>query len=82
MSGYMAQRKKGLPNACAQSQSTCKYCQVPGVGILPRPQDKVAISTETRPTAVVKHLEEIMPVQHPLAVYEQLLINMTGAIAA
>ena len=48
-----------------------------------RPQGKdTAPLTTTRPAAVVEHLEEVMPTQHPLAVYEQLLSNMTGAIAA
>jgi hypothetical protein len=48
-----------------------------------RPQSKDAAPlTTTRPAAVIEHLEEVMPTQHPLAVYEQLLSTITGAIAA
>ena len=32
-----------------------------------------------RPANVVTHLEQVLPIQHPLAVYEQLLTQMTQA---
>lgn len=51
-----------------------------------RPQAAVkAACTDTslvRPAAVAKHMAQVEPMQHPLAVYEQLLIEITQGAAA
>lgn len=47
-----------------------------------RPQDKAPVAPAPRPAVVIEHIAEPAPAQHPLAVYEQLLINVKQGVAA
>jgi transposase len=47
-----------------------------------RPQDKTSAPPPLRPAVVAERIVEPAPAQHPLAVYEQLLINVTQGMTA
>lgn len=47
-----------------------------------RPQDKALQPPIPRPAIVIERIAETAPAQHPLAVYEQLLINVSQGVAA
>jgi transposase len=47
-----------------------------------RPQGKVPDAPPSRPAVVVERIAAAAPAQHPLAVYEQLLMNVTLGVAA
>jgi transposase len=47
-----------------------------------RPQGKAPEAPAQRPAVVAERIAEPAPAQHPLAVYEQLLINVTQGLAA
>lgn len=50
------------------------------VGARPHSESpSVVVLTPVRPANVVTHLEQVLPIQHPLAVYEQLLTQMSQA---
>ncbi|MCW2858243.1 MAG: transposase [Marmoricola sp.] len=47
-----------------------------------RPREKMPEAPAPRPAIVVERIAEIAPAQHPLAVYEQLLLNVKQGVAA
>lgn len=47
-----------------------------------RPQAAAPEPPAPRPAIVIERIAELAPAQHPLAVYEQLLMNVTYAVAA
>ena len=47
-----------------------------------RPQAAAPEPPATRPAIVIERIAEVAPAQHPLAVYEQLLINVTQGVVA
>ena len=47
-----------------------------------RPQAAAPEPPATRPAIVIERIAEVAPAQHPLAVYEQLLMNVTQGVAA
>ena len=47
-----------------------------------RPQTEAPEVTLPRPVIVLERIAEAAPAQHPLAVYEQLLTNVTQEVAA
>jgi hypothetical protein len=47
-----------------------------------RPQAAAPEPPAPRPAIVIERIAEVAPAQHPLAVYEQLLMNVTQGVAA
>ncbi|OBV41032.1 hypothetical protein ASR47_10232 [Janthinobacterium psychrotolerans] len=47
-----------------------------------RPQAATPEPLVPRPAIVIERIAEVAPAQHPLAVYEQLLMNVTQGVAA
>jgi len=47
-----------------------------------RPQAAAPEPPAPRPPIVIERIAEVAPAQHPLAVYEQLLMNVTQGVPA